>query len=674
MNVQNLQSPSNNEINISTPPLLKTVRYLPFLVLAVCLLITWHLYQSSQSQVENELQEYFNFRVRQAVNLTEQRILAQEQVLRGGRGLFAASEEVSREGFRKYVIQLRLEENFPGIQGVGYAKILSPSALDKHVSEVRKATGHTEYHVWPEDKRDFYTSIIYLEPFSGRNLRAFGYDMYSESTRRSAMEKARDSGNASLSGKVLLVQETNKAPQAGFLIYLPVYKNGAPQGTLEERRTNIIGWVYSPLRMDDLALGMYGERASDLDIEIYDGENISPDTLMHDSHDDHTYEHGALSSTNRIQVTDHIWTLKIHSLPGLELGFDNKSPLITAYIGLVLSLLFASVTWLLIIGRGRAYAYAYEMNKELIHSEAELRDSKETLQAVLNSSEVAIAWANERGEIEYANPKFTKLFGYTLEELPTLELWYLHAYPDESYRAKVVGEWNDKVAHSQPQRLAVEPMEVSIKCKNGDTRRIILVGSWLGTRLLVNFNDITERAQHEQLVERMAHYDGLTELPNRALFSDRLHQAFAAARREKMRMALMFIDLDKFKPINDEFGHQVGDLVLKEAAKRMRDCVRESDTVARIGGDEFVVLLSTIEAEKDALVVAEKIRETINQPFIVDGKNLGISSSTGIAIFPDHGEDEVELMKNADTAMYQAKDGGRNSVVVYYPDIPSGKQ
>lgn len=182
--------------------------------------------------------------------------------------------------------------------------------------------------------------------------------------------------------------------------------------------------------------------------------------------------------------------------------------------------------------------------------------------------------------------------------------------------------------------------------------------------------DIHERKAAAERMRRMAHYDALTDLPNRALLSDRLQQALASARRDKTRLALMFIDLDMFKPINDTLGHYMGDLLLKEVAKRMQDCMRESDTAARIGGDEFVVLLPVIETEQDAMAVAEKIRYTLSQPFELAGHSLHVSSSIGVAVYPEHGSDERALLKNADNAMYDAKSAGRNIVKLF----PAGMQ
>lgn len=189
-------------------------------------------------------------------------------------------------------------------------------------------------------------------------------------------------------------------------------------------------------------------------------------------------------------------------------------------------------------------------------------------------------------------------------------------------------------------------------------------GALLGT---VGFSrDITERREAQEEIRQLALYDPLTKLPNRRLLSERLNQALASARRDQTHLALIFVDLDKFKPINDTLGHSVGDLLLHAAAQRMHHCVREVDTTARLGGDEFVVLLPLVEAPDQAVLVAEKIRHALNQPFeLAGGHVVSISSSSGVAIYPDHGEDEITLSKSADAAMYRAKALGRNNVQLY---------
>lgn len=193
-------------------------------------------------------------------------------------------------------------------------------------------------------------------------------------------------------------------------------------------------------------------------------------------------------------------------------------------------------------------------------------------------------------------------------------------------------------------------------------------GAVLGT---VGFiRDITERKLQQEEIRQLALYDPLTQLPNRRLFSERVNHAIALARRDQARLALVFVDLDRFKPVNDSLGHAVGDLLLRAVARRMQQCVREADTIGRVGGDEFEVLLPSIDDAEQALVVAEKIRQALNQPFeLTGGYVVSISSSSGVAIYPEDGEDESTLSRAADAAMYRAKALGRDNVQFYQPGL-----
>ncbi len=190
-----------------------------------------------------------------------------------------------------------------------------------------------------------------------------------------------------------------------------------------------------------------------------------------------------------------------------------------------------------------------------------------------------------------------------------------------------------------------------------------LIALFVGAYLLLRSYRRNAEAQYR------AHHDVLTELPNRTLFSDRLQQALAVCKRQKTKLALLFIDLDNLKTINDVHSHNAGDAVLKEVAQRMGACVRESDTVGRIGGDEFVVILPGVETENQAVQIAEKIRQALLTPIMIDGLTLNTSASIGVALYPDHGLNETDLINNADVAMYEAKSSGRNQIKVFGDDV-----
>ncbi len=181
--------------------------------------------------------------------------------------------------------------------------------------------------------------------------------------------------------------------------------------------------------------------------------------------------------------------------------------------------------------------------------------------------------------------------------------------------------------------------------------------------------DITARKRAEETIKHMAYHDSLTDLPNRTLFQDRLTVALAQARRKRRMAAVMFLDLDRFKVVNDTVGHALGDDLLQGVAERLTGLVREGDTVARVGGDEFTLLLAEVERAEDVVEVAERVLDTLRQPWVLNGHEFRITASIGIAMFPNDGEDADSRLRNADTAMYRAKDQGRDNYELYTPKM-----
>jgi len=201
--------------------------------------------------------------------------------------------------------------------------------------------------------------------------------------------------------------------------------------------------------------------------------------------------------------------------------------------------------------------------------------------------------------------------------------------------------------------LAIQCDLTDLRYSSGDVDLVQFVATQVATAILRK--QMLDRLQHSAL------HDQLTDLPNRKLFHDRLQTAMALARRDQMRLALLYLDLDLFKQVNDTYGHATGDLLLQEVAMRLRKCVRDSDTVGRIGGDEFLLMLNGINSPLDAQLVAEKVTSALCLPFNMAGQQLLISPSIGIALYPEHANDHLELIQNADQAMYRAKKAGGNT-------------
>ena len=425
-------------------------RWLPWLMLAASLSLSGVFWQSTREQAAQALRADFDFRTREVHTRITQRMLAYEQVLRGVKGLFALSGTVSRAEFRDYVAALRIADQYPGIQGLGFSLIVPAAQREWHTASLRQE-GFADYTIRPEGQRDPYTSIIYLEPFADRNLRAFGFDMYSEPVRRLAMEQARDTGLAALSGKVQLVQETAERVQAGFLMYLPIYKKGALLDGVAQRRANILAWVYAPFRMDDLMAKLKGERGDDLHLEIHDGEEVSAQTRMFDADAGvgHTVP-ARFQSRTRLAINGHSWTVVIRSLPGFERWLGQSQSWFIPVASLGLSLLLALVLWFLVHGREQALALAGTMTREL-------RASKARLVQIIEGTGVGTwEWNVGTGEMVF-NERWAEIIGSTLAELAPVSIrtWWERIHPEDLKR-------HEELLH---QHLAGELPHYAIECR-----------------------------------------------------------------------------------------------------------------------------------------------------------------------------------------------------------------
>jgi diguanylate cyclase (GGDEF)-like protein/PAS domain S-box-containing protein len=301
-------------------------------------------------------------------------------------------------------------------------------------------------------------------------------------------------------------------------------------------------------------------------------------------------------------------------------------------------------------------------------TETSLRESQEKFHGIAAAAYDAIVMVDNDGHISFWNKAAERIFGYEEKESFGQNMHELLAPPEyydeaeEAFsrwqttgRGPVIGSTRELAAlRKDGVKIPVELSLSSVKVSD----------QWHAIGMI---RDISLRKETEERVIHLSLHDNLTDLPNRNLLMERIQQALPLAKRQSKKVAILYIDLDKFKPINDTFGHQAGDKALKIAAEKMKLCVRESDTIARVGGDEFVIVLQEITGPEDAKVVANKVIKEICSPFYIDDNRCELGASVGMSLYPDHGEDTDTIIKNADEAMYQAKKRGGNNFHLYRP-------
>ena len=377
-----------------------------WLMLGIGLLASVFAGLQVKQAIERDAARRFEFTSAQVALRIQERLSTYALILQGTAGLLAGSYSVDRKEWRTYVEKLSAQERVPGVQGIGFSKLVPPDQLAAHVASIR-AEGFPGYTVRPSGERAVYTSIIYLEPFEGRNLRAFGFDMFSEPVRRAAMERARDTGKAALSGKVELVQETGKEVQAGTLMYVPVYRNGSPLDTVERRRSALIGWTYSPYRMQDLMGGILANWTSNegkvVDLHIYDGPEVKADKLLFDSGSGGVQDADSIFYQQRkVEFHGNQWLLVFDAIKG-TVTISYAGAWATLIGGFALSGLLCGLMLSLINTRIRAKVIANSLTEEIRRRKSSLKDSEAFSRAILDSVSAEIAVLDRSGVIVAVN-------------------------------------------------------------------------------------------------------------------------------------------------------------------------------------------------------------------------------------------------------------------------------
>jgi len=615
------------------------------------------------------------------------RLAANALILRSGAALFDATETVSREEWRAFVRRLQDAQQTPAIQGIGYALVIPRERLAAHVRAIRRE-GFPDYQVTPAGERETYSSIIYLEPFSDRNLRAFGYDMLSEPVRRPAMERARDENTAALSGKVVLVQETGEDVQAGALMYVPVYRHGSPIDTVQQRRAALEGWVYSPYRMTDLMRATLrswdAKQKGRMVLQIYDGDVVSADALLYDTQSAGRRPPASTALVTRLIPVDYAgrrWTLRVTQLAA---SVDYGGALLVLFGGTIISLLLFGLTLSLLSTRANARRMAERLT-------AELRESEEKHRLLIENSHDIIYTLSADEVFTFVSPAWTALLGHPLDQVVGQPfqhfvhpddlagcMVFLHAAIETGQRQEGVeyrvrrldGSWSRHTSSAVPLKdEAGDVVGFQGTARDVTERRRAEEELQQRSQELAHMNEelvseTTALAEANAAITRIAATDHLTGLANRRHFYEALEKAVSLARRHGSPLALVALDLDGFKRANDSAGHEAGDEVLASFAALLDALCRVEDLPGRLGGDEFSLLLPGIDLG-GARGLAERVLAAVRSREALARR--GVTVSAGVAQWTP-GEFPDDLLRRADEALYAAKRGGGDAVAGDHAD------
>ena len=575
------------------------INLLPLLVLCFCLGGSYYLCDLVYHLEQKEHQQRFEFRANEIEFLIKQRLKAYAQVLYGGRALFNASQHVSRSEFKDYVASLRIESFYPGIQGLGFSQLISASDKQNHITAIQKQ-GFPDYDICPQGLRQLYSSIIYLEPFSNRNLRAFGYDMYSDSVRHKAMDIAWLENDAAVSDNVKLVQEDGKNVQAGFLMYLPVYRKNVDISTPLLRRSQLLGWIYAPFRIGDFMQPVLEKENNSqlaISVDIYDGKKMSPEALFYSHEKKITAQTKPLYvSLKVITLFRHFWLLYIHSQPDFE-KHDLTRFYLTVPCSLMISIMLTMITQLLVNGRMRATLLAQQMSVDLQEKETRYRQMFEGI------SSIAVLIDPENGNIVDANPAASSFWGYSVEKLRTMNISDINPWPLNSILpilATALKKQQHMVAQHHLSDGQIKDVEFYSNGISYQGRQVVYA--------LVH--DITERKQQEKEIKRLSD----SELNKAKLAAENANKAkseflssMSHELRTPMNAVLGFAQLLELEELTEDQLESVKYILT--AGRHLLDLINDVLDLAKIEADKLDLTLEQLDLKT---VVKQSLALTLN--------------------------------------------------------------
>ncbi|MGR9046034.1 MAG: EAL domain-containing protein [Gammaproteobacteria bacterium] len=594
-----------------------------------------------------------------------------QEINQNVKGLFDSSTEVTQQDFQSFTRPLL--EKHPSLLALEWITHFSPQHRQPG-ERVRYERTTEKANVAPlndsaGDRRDYFP-VTFIEPHR-INQKVLGLDIGLRERALETVLKSRDSGQSAVTGKLNLVQYEGAG--AGVVIYSPVYAKDRTVDTIEQRRRYFKGVVASVLRFDDIFETVYSRLPQiQLLIRLHDDQdelfsNFSAGSV-------HKLTDLDLVKTGHIAVADRAWRM---TYAPSQLFFHSQLSW-TIWWLLAGGFLLAGMTGTgLLMLTGRTVVMEEEVKsrtRELEQSNLNLAESENQLRLAATTFETheGILITDQFGNILRVNKAFTEISGYRPEEVigknPRIMKSGIH---DDTFYQEL---WKQLATHGKFEG------EIWNRRKNGEifpewqTITAVKNDRDETTHYVAIFSDITEKKKTENEIYDLAFFDPLTTLANRRMLINQLHNELIIAKRRKLFGSVLYLDLDRFKVLNDSLGHHIGDELLIQVARRLKKVLREEDVPARLGGDEFVVLIhankATLkQASEQALIVAEKIQGVLNRPYLISDFEHHCSPSIGIALFPENAHSAVKLLQQADKAMYQSKAKGRNTISFFHPSM-----
>jgi diguanylate cyclase (GGDEF)-like protein/PAS domain S-box-containing protein len=741
-------------------------------IFMMCLTIAY--WYKEQAQANNIRRQVFDESADQIQNKLYLRLSRYELMLRGIKGFFESSDFITKAEYHDYIKALRLSDTSPGFQAVGIAIHVPQEKWPQFITDMKRR-GYADFKVKPAGERTSYAPLSLIEPHSGTNLNAIGYDLVTNPKVKPAIDDARDQGATALTSRVTLEQDAGKNIPA-VAMYVPIYDTSMPLDSVEARHAAILGWVSGAFRISDFMASMHSQIDKDLAVMLHEGNEVLYSNVTN---------YTDLYAKRAIDIGGKRWDIVIRSVPEFDKRFPKSKLTLLVTGGFLLSLLLGWLVWLLGSGRERAMSLAMQMTQDLRKAKSDLECTLNAIPDVLFDLDIEGRYQGYHTKTEsllvqpaqeLIGKKVTEVlpskaaeicmaalreaslkgtsFGRQIEipiedELRWFELSVAKREdsPMESPHFIMISrDITDRKFASQQLSIAAIAFESQEGMFITDASNIILKvnrsytlitgysaeevigkspnilksgredthfyasmwdsinhnGSWIGeiwnrrkngelfpcqlnitavkdaenqvTNYVATMIDISFSKAASDEIKMLAFFDSLTHLPNRRMLTERLAKALVTCARNDLMGAVLFMDIDHFKNINDTLGHDVGDIFLQEVAQRLTHCMRAGDTVARLGGDEYVVLLEGLDSDgltaaSEVEACALKILHALSQIYHLGAHQLHSTVSIGATLFDKNNTSIDELLKQADIAMYEAKNSGRNSLRFFDPKM-----